>query len=127
MYNLVMGLNRDKRNLCLMNKIQENLLVGKEKMFLLTPEQTTFVFQRELVRKFGPEVALHIEVVDIPALAEHIFDQYGGRKKMADPAAKLLMMSIIVDAHRLYNFASNSPMHFYEFSINSNAFNDRRK
>ena len=98
MYNLVMGLNRDKRNLCLMNKIQENLLAGKEKMFLLTPEQTTFVFQRELVRKFGPEVALHIEVVDIPALAERVFDQYGGRKKMADPAAKLLMMSIIVDA-----------------------------
>ena len=100
MLELLMGLNRDRRHDCLMNRIATAMQDGKTNMYLLTPEQTTFVFQRELVRRFGPEVALHIEVIDIPAIAERVFDRFGGRKKMADSASKLLFMSIIVDIER---------------------------
>ena len=100
MLELLMGLNRGRRHDCLMNRISTAMQDGKTNMYLLTPEQTTFVFQRELVRRFGPEVALHIEVIDIPAIAERVFDRFGGRKKMADSASKLLFMSIIVDIER---------------------------
>ncbi len=100
MLEILMGLNRDKRRLSMMNRIAAAIKDGKTNMFLLTPEQTTFVLQRELVRQFGPEVAMHIEVVDIPAVAELVFDRYGGRKKMTNPAASLLLMSIVVDTEK---------------------------
>lgn len=81
MMELLMGLNRDRRHDCLMNRIASALQDGKSNMYLLTPEQTTFVFQRELVRRFGPGVALQIEVIDFPAVTERVFDRFGGRKR----------------------------------------------
>jgi len=97
MIEVMMGLDRDIRTNRLFMRVQAALDQGHNNMYLLVPEQATFQYQRELVRRFGPSVALQIEVIDFPLLAERVFESCGGRKRFIDPSAKMLLLSIAVN------------------------------
>ena len=98
MLDLVMSPYRDVRRDTMMNKIRELQKAGFTKIFVLTPEQSTYVMDKECCRLLGNDFAnQYVQVVGFKRLARLVYAQCGGREDLMDDGARLLAMTMAVE------------------------------
>ena len=51
---------------------------GRERLILLVPEQFSFESERALLRRLGPRLASHVQVLSFTRMAELVFRELGG-------------------------------------------------
>ena len=82
-----------------------------ERLILLVPEQFSFESERALLRRLGPRLASHVQVLSFTRMAELVFRELGGiTGRRMDDATRFLLMSRAIEQTAdhlvLYNRAS---------------------
>lgn len=78
-----------------MNKMEELLSSGADKLLLLVPEQFSFETEKAVLERFGPVLAKNVEVLSFTRLAGQLLERYGDTsRKYADKTAKIVTMSL---------------------------------
>lgn len=96
---ILTGLNRDLRRACLMESIQRmahNDSGSRPWMYLVVPEETTFISQRELLLRLGNSASQYIECVGTHRLRDRIYSLTGHRPECMDDGGRLLAMAAAV-------------------------------
>ena len=87
---------------------------GRERLILLVPEQFSFESERALLRRLGPRLASHVQVLSFTRMAELVFRELGGLAgRRMDDATRFLLMSRAIEQTTdhlvLYNRAASEP------------------
>lgn len=110
MLNLVTGRAGSGKTEYILNII-ENRLESGIPMIYIVPEQISFETERKILKKFGADKALKIEVLSFTRLSEKIFREYGDiALERIDESGKSILMSRAIDscAEHLSLFANKS-------------------
>ena len=100
---ILTGLNRDLRRAKLMDGIKTMTMrknADAMKMYLIVPEETTFISQRELLLRLGNSASRYIECVGPERLKERVYALVGHRPECMDDGGRLLSMAAAVRAVR---------------------------
>ena len=98
MLELVLNANRDVRRKAMMDTIREMQAQGISKIYVLTPEQSTYVMDKECCSELGNSFSnQYIQVVGFKRLARLVYAQCGGYEELMDDGARLLAMTAAVD------------------------------
>lgn len=92
MLEIQLGLNRDKRRARTLNNIREAQAAGAPHVYVLTPEQSTFVLTRDVTNYLDNRCA-GVEVFGFKQMFERIYSACGGRNTYLDDGGRLLAMS----------------------------------
>lgn len=117
MLTIQTGLNRDARRDRLFREIRRACDAGEEHLYLLTPDETTFVNERDAIVRLGDRVSRHIEVVSFRMLMEKFYNAAGHRSACMDDSGRILaMISALyrVRKHLKHYTASSSRPDFAE-------------
>lgn len=98
MLELVLNANRDVRRKAMMDTIREMQAQGISKIYVLTPEQSTYVMDKECCSELGNSFSnQYIQVVGFKRLARLVYAQCGGYEQLMVDGARLLAMTAAVD------------------------------
>ena len=94
MIEIQMGLNRDVRRERLMGKIRQLCMDGHERIFLLVPEQSTYVMSREVCRSVGNSLSIgRVEVLGFKQLFEKVYAECGRYREHMDEGGRIMVMA----------------------------------
>ncbi len=72
---------------------------GRERLFLLVPEQASFVNERAILQLLGPRLAGKVQVLSFSRLCDALFRQYGGSAgRRLDDGGRAVFMSLAVES-----------------------------
>ena len=101
MLTFILGLNRDLRRMELLKSITANCDAGREGMYLVVPEETTFVSERDLQVHLGDRTSRHIEVVGLDKrLHTRIHAAIGQDVECMDDGGRILTMATAMNMVR---------------------------
>lgn len=116
MLTIQTGLNRSKRESTLVNSIKNLSVSYAGRIFLLVPEQSTFLYTRSVCAALGNSLSNNrVSVVGFDELFDLVHAECGHRAEMLDEGGRLLALALAADnaakAHALkvYNGLSTRP------------------
>ncbi len=73
----------------------------KKHVFFIVPEQSAVLYEREIIRRFGNESNMYVEVINFKRLCNRVFRETGGlTQSYVDPAHKLLLIAKSIELAR---------------------------
>lgn len=97
-----------KSNYCF-QEIKENIN-GKNKIYIITPEQFSYMAEKKLLEAIGKQAVLNAEVITFNRMAERINSEVGGKteKQITKSSKAMLVYSILKENKKDYTFLGNS-------------------
>lgn len=94
MLRLIIGRSGSGKTERITEMLAEEAKMGENRLFLIIPEQYSFVSERALLRRLGPADANRIQVLSFTRLAQAVFREMGGLAgEMLDEGDRALLMS----------------------------------
>lgn len=93
MLQFILGRAGSGKTTAVRQMLADQSRAGKEKLFLLVPEQYTFETEKAMLALCGPRRADRIRVLSFPRLAETVFREEGGAagRRLSDGGRRILM------------------------------------
>lgn len=91
---MLIGRSGSGKSHALLERLGALSRAGKDKLFLLVPEQYSFVSERALLKALSPAEAARVQVLSFTRLADTVFRETGGvAKEPLDEGMRALLMS----------------------------------
>ena len=98
MLTIQTGLNRSKREATLVNSIKNLSVSYAGRIFLLVPEQSTFLYTRSVCAALGNSLSNNrVSVVGFDELFDLVHAECGHRAEMLDEGGRLLALALAAD------------------------------
>lgn len=107
---LVYGRSGTGKSTRMFNEIKDLVNSGNQKIYIITPEQFSFVSERELLNTIGSGATLNAEVLTFNRMAYRVMNEVGGVSKTAlsDCGKAMLIYNILLNEKSNLNFLGKS-------------------
>lgn len=96
MLKLILGRINSGKTTLVQNKIKELVNNGKEKIYLIVPDQFSFVSEKNMIMLLGEKQAMKVEVCGFSRLAENAVGETKGVRRL-DDAGRVALMSLALE------------------------------